>query len=110
MSDKLQRSCPAASIVNIDAAQRASFKALMQQQIAAFAATLPADQRTLKMAQDFGRMQAFTQSRRRASASFVDDPGAIVLRTLGNFSQIIGTLSPVVGGSLNSSIIIQRHY
>lgn len=75
------------AIVNIATTERANMRALMQQQRAAFESTLNADERA-RMAQRDAKRQAFMQSNPRAA--HVPDPGAIVLRTLGNFGAMDG--------------------
>jgi hypothetical protein len=82
------------SILTIDAAQRANMHALMQQQRAAFEATLSADQRA-RLAQHWAKTETFRQSHPRPT--LLSDPGAIVLRTLGNFGPSGGLFFEVHG-------------
>jgi hypothetical protein len=70
------------SIVNIAAAERSNLHALMQQARATFESTLTADERA-RMAQHEAKMQAMRQSHPLPPGA--GDPGAIVLRTLGEF-------------------------
>ncbi len=71
------------AIVNIDAAVRTNARAIFERQHAAMEATLTPDQRA-HMAQRHAKMEALgAQALQHRPAP---DPGAIVLRTLGNFN------------------------
>ncbi len=69
------------SVLAIEQAARSNMQALFTQQRAAFESTLTADQRA-RMQQHAAKMEAFRQS--HPLPADANDPGSIVLRTLGN--------------------------
>jgi hypothetical protein len=79
--DALLSPAEKSAIVTISANERASMRALMQQQRAAMESSLTAEQKA-EMAQREAKRQAFEQSHPRPA--HVADPGAILLRTLGS--------------------------